>query len=305
MDSPYTIKQVLTDTNLLQAWYKVRANDGCAGIDRESLSDFESGLMSSLALLRDEVIYETYRPRPLLRVHIPKKHSPATRPLSIPTVRDRVLQTAVTRVLTPLFEEEFEECSFAYRQGRSVNMAVQRVEQLRDQGYVWVVDADITSFFDEINHQVLLREVRELVKDQAVLHLIEFWLAAVVIDGPQRFRLTKGVPQGSPISPLLANLYLDQLDEAALDENLRLIRFADDFLILCRHKQEADKALAFTAEVLQSLRLKLHEKKTRVVDFRHGFRFLGVEFVRSLAIKAKYPDMQPIGSGDRTTRADP
>ncbi len=135
MDSPYTIKQVLTDSNLLQAWYKVRANDGCAGIDRETLSDFESGLMSSLALLRDEVIYETYRPRPLLRVHIPKKHSPATRPLSIPTVRDRVLQTAVTRILTPLFEEEFEECSYAYRQGRSVNMAVQRVEQLRDQGF--------------------------------------------------------------------------------------------------------------------------------------------------------------------------
>lgn len=153
-----------------------------------------------------------------------------------------------------------------------------------------MVDADISSFFDEINHQVLVREVKKLVKDPAILHLIELWLAAVVIDGPQRFRLIKGVPQGSPVSPLLANLYLDQLDEAALDEHLRLIRFADDFLILCRHKQDADKALDFTAEVLESLRLKLHERKTRVVDFRHGFRFLGVEFVRSLAIKAKYPD---------------
>jgi CRISPR-associated protein Cas1 len=155
-----------------------------------------------------------------------------------------------------------------------------------------VVDADITSFFDEINHQVLLREVKQLLTDQAILHLVRLWLAAVVIDGPQRFRLLRGVPQGSPISPLLANLYLDQLDEAALNENLRLIRFADDFLILCRHKQEADKALEFTAQVLESLRLQLHDKKTRVVDFRHGFRFLGVEFVRSLAIKAKYPEIE-------------
>ncbi len=287
-----TVKQVLTDSNLLQAWYKVRANQGCAGIDRESLSDFESGLMSSLALLRDEVIYDTYRPRPLFRIHVPKKNSPGTRPLSIPTVRDRVLQTAVTRVLTPLFEAEFEECSFAYRPGRSVNMALQRVEQLRDQGFVWVVDADISSFFDEIDHQVLLREVKKLVEDQAILHLIECWLVAVVVDGPQRFRLHKGVPQGSPLSPLLANLYLDQLDEAVLDENLRLIRFADDFLILCRKKERAEQALQFTAEVLESLRLKLHKKKTRVVDFKQGFRFLGVEFVRSLAIKAKYPAAQ-------------
>ncbi len=287
-----TIQQVLTDSNLLQAWYKVRANKGCAGIDRETLADFESGLMSSLALLRDEVIYETYRPRPLFRIHVPKKNNPGLRTLSIPTVRDRVLQTALARVLTPLFEAEFEECSYAYRKGRSVNMALQRVEQLRDNGYSWVVDCDISSFFDEIDHQVLLREVKKLVTDQAIIHLIGLWLSALVVDGPQRFRLHKGVPQGSPISPLLANLYLDQLDEAMLDENLRMIRFADDFLILCRKKESADKALQFTAEVLESLRLKLHEQKTRVVDFKGGFRFLGVEFVRSLAIKARYPEYQ-------------
>lgn len=284
-----TIEQVLTDHNLLQAWYKVRANKGCAGIDRETIADFESHLMAGLALLRDEVLYETYRPRPLFRIHVSKKNGHGLRSLSIPTVRDRVLQTAVALVLTPLFEAGFEECSYAYRPGRSVDMAVRRVERLRDQGFVWVVDADIHSFFDEIEHSRLLAEVEMLVRDDALLRLIRLWLDAEVVDGRHRFRLHKGVPQGSPLSPLLANLYLDQLDEAMLDKNLRLVRFADDFLILCRRKKGADKALEFTAEVLKSLRLQLNPAKTRIVDFNRGFRFLGVEFVRSLAIKAKYP----------------
>ncbi len=157
--------------------------------------------------------------------------------------------------------------------------------------------------FDEIDHSRLLAEVEMLVTDPAILRLIRMWLAADVVDGKQRFRLHKGVPQGSPLSPLLANLYLDQLDEAMLDQDLRLVRFADDFLILCRHKKGADKALEFTADVLESLRLQLNPAKTQVVDFNHGFRFLGVEFVRSLAIKAKYPAAVPI-SFDLQTLAE-
>jgi len=164
-----SIEQVLADNNLLQAWYKVRANKGCAGIDRESIEDFGARLMANLALLRDEVIYETYRPRPLFRIHVPKKSGHGLRSLSIPTVRDRVLHTAVALILTPVFEAEFEDCSYAYRPGRSVNMAVQRVERLRDQGFVWVVDADISSFFDEIDHKHLLAEVEKRVHDPAVL----------------------------------------------------------------------------------------------------------------------------------------
>ena len=284
-----TIDRVLADANLLQAWYRVRANKGCAGIDRETINDFERRLMSNLALLRDEVIYNTYRPRPLWRVHVPKKSGRGLRGLSIPTVRDRVLHTAVALVLTPLFEAEFEEYSYAYRPGRSVDMAVRRVERLRDEGFVWVVDADIHSCFDEIDHTRLLAEIQKLVSDQEILYLIRLWLTAEVVDGKKRFRMHKGVPQGSPLSPLLANLFLDRLDEAMLDENLRLVRFADDFLILCRQKKGADKALEFTADLLDSLRLKLNREKTRIVDFDQGFRFLGVEFIRSLAIKAKYP----------------
>jgi len=179
-----TIEQVLADNNLLQAWYKVRANQGCAGVDHVGIQDFERKLFSKLALLKDEVIYATYRPLPLLRVHVPKK-SGGLRALSIPAVRDRVLQTAVTLILTPIFDAEFEECSYAYRQGRSVDMAVKRIEQLRDQGFVWVVDADIHSYFDEIDHLRLLALIRKLVTDPVILNLIRLWLKAVVVDGKQ------------------------------------------------------------------------------------------------------------------------
>ncbi len=291
-----SIEQIISDSNLLQAWYKVRANNGCAGIDRETIPDFERRLMANLALLRDEVIYQTYRPRPLFRIHVPKKNGNGLRSLSIPTVRDRVLHTAVAIALTPLFEAEFEECSYAYRKGRSVDMAVRRVAGLRDRGFTWVVDADIHSFFDEIDHGQLLNMVRNLVTDAEIVALISLWLRADVVDMTEnyRYQLQKGVPQGSPLSPLLANLYLDQLDEAMLENDLRLVRFADDFLILCRHKSGADKALRFTAEVLESLSLEINREKTRVVDFRQGFRFLGVEFVRSLILKTKYPEVAPI-----------
>jgi group II intron reverse transcriptase/maturase len=195
MDNSVTITQVISDSNLLQAWYKVKANDGCAGVDGVSLADFERNLFSKLALLKDEVVYETYCPKPLLRVYVPKK-SGGLRPLSIPSVRDRVLQTAVALVITPLFEAEFEECSFAYRQGRSVQMAVEQVERLRDLGFVWVVDADIKSYFDEIDHNRLLPEVATLVHDKVILSLIKKWLNAVVRDGKRTEYLKRGVPQG-------------------------------------------------------------------------------------------------------------
>ncbi len=289
----FSLDQVLSDTNLYGAWLKVKDNHGCAGIDGESILDFENNLTLNLDTLCNEVRYETYRPAPLLRIEVPKK-SGGMRPLSIPSVRDRILQTAVTRILIPLFEAEFEACSFAYRAGRSVAQAVSRVNHLREQGYLWVVDADITRFFDEIDHNLLMAEVKKLVSDEAILKLIHLWLKADIIDGKQRFTLHKGVPQGSPISPLLANLYLDHLDEVLLKNNQRLVRFADDFLVLCKDQSQAEKALELTEKVLKSLRLNINKEKTRVVDFNHGFRFLGVQFVRSLAIQAKYPEELPL-----------
>ncbi len=280
------LSDVLTDFNLQQAWSKVYENQGCSGVDWQTLSAFAERLWQNLDTLRNEVHYETYRPQPLLRVEVDKP-SGGKRRLSIPTVRDRILQTAVTLVVEPLFEAEFEDCSFAYRKGRSVQQAVERVQLLQRQGYHWVVDADIESFFDNIDHSLLIAEVSKLITDAGILKLIHQWLQSTVIVDNQPFVLHKGVPQGSPIAPLLSNLYLHHLDETLLDDNQCLVRFADDFLILCKSQDHAEQALELTDNVLNQLRLKLNTRKTQIVHFNEGFRFLGVQFIRSLAIKTE------------------
>jgi CRISPR-associated protein Cas1 len=280
----FDLDHVLTDANLYAAWDRVAENKGCAGADRQSIEDFELDLSQNLAKLCQEVLDGIYRPIPLLRVLVPKGAG-GSRLLSIPSVRDRVLQTAVALVITPVFEAEFEDCSFAYRKGRSVDQAVRRVIQLREQGFCWLVDCDIQAFFDEIDHSILIEEVIKIVQDPGILKLIRLWLDTEVVDGNDRIKIEKGVPQGSPISPLLSNLYLDHLDEALLDNNLRMVRFADDFLVLCKSRDRARDALELTEEVLGGLRLRINADKTRIVDFNSGFRFLGVQFIRSLAFR--------------------
>lgn len=284
------LTDILFDTNLYNAWIKVQENAGCAGIDNVKLTDFSSSLWRNLETLAQEVRHGSYRPKPLLRVEI-DKNTGGTRPLSIPVVRDRVLQTATALVLTPLFEEEFEDISYAYRKGRSVNQAIARIEQLRNQGYLWVVDADIHRFFDQVDHVLLIQQIAQLVDDQAILDLIQLWLKATIVDNKQRYQLKKGLPQGSPISPMLANLFLDRLDETLLDKQYKIIRYADDFVILCQSEKQAKRALQLSGDVLEQLRLCFNETKTSITHFNHGFRFLGVEFIRSLAIKSK-PDIK-------------
>ena len=286
MSAP-TLNDILTDANLLAGWAKVRENKGGPGVGGETIEQFEKRLMRNLALLRSEVAYDTYRPLPLLRVSIPKK-SGGERPLSIPAVRDRVLQSAAAIVLTPLFEAEFEDVSFAYRRGRSVGKAAARVVALREAGYRWVVDADIHAFFDEVNHRRLMAEVERLVEDDDIRRLIGLWLRAEVQQGKHRWRLKQGVPQGSPLSPMLANLYLDHLDEALLGKGRKLVRYADDFLVLCKSRKAAEDALELTKDVLNTLHLEINESKTRIVDFNQGFRFLGVQFIRSLAFRPEH-----------------
>ena len=281
------LADVISLNTMYAAWEKVRANDGVGGVDGISLDDFAANLRINLDTLANEATYNTYRPHPLLRVEVEKK-SGGTRPLSIPVIRDRVLQTAVAIVLTPVFEAEFEDISFAYRKGHSVDQAVAHIELLHNQGYQWVVDVDIQTFFDQVDHKLLMRQVQTLVEDKAILRLIRQWLKATVVDGKERYRLTRGVPQGSPISPMLANLYLDQLDEVLLDNQFQLIRYADDFVILCKSQNQAERALQLTGEVLEKLRLCFNQRKTGITHFNRGFRFLGVEFIRSLAIKSKY-----------------
>ena len=280
MNSPATslLPKLAEATNLTSAWERVRDNQGCAGVDGISIQDFEQWLNNNLSLLVKELLRESYRPLPLLKILVDKGNG-ESRALSIPTVRDRVAQAAALNVLEPIFEAEFEECSFAYRKGRSVRQAVLTVREYYNQGYHWVLDADIDAFFDSVPHSQLLIKVERLVPDKKILRLIRNWVKAEVWNGHEVFRLTKGIPQGSVISPMLANLYLDELDEELLAHGLRLVRYADDFLVLCKDEAKAQQAVRLTEAVLKRMELELDEAD--IVHFDQGFRFLGVIFCHS------------------------
>ncbi|MBI3248482.1 MAG: group II intron reverse transcriptase/maturase [Deltaproteobacteria bacterium] len=276
----------VTDSqNLLAAWEKVEENAGGPGVDGISVEVFGLLLDEELARLQNELQNRTYRPQPLLRVSIAKPQG-GLRTLAIPTVRDRVAQTAAAQIVTPRLETEFEEVSFGYRRGRSVDQALFKVRQYRDEGYQWVVDADLDAFFDNVDWSLLLARLQQSLPDPDFLQLVERWLRAEIRDGAKTVIPTKGIPQGGPISPVLANLYLDRFDEAMMRHGYKFVRFADDFVILCKGKPEAERALQLAESLLGDLRLALKPEKTRLTHFNEGFRYLGTLFVRTLDMPA-------------------
>ena len=286
----------ITSLDMLQrGWTRVWRNGGAAGGDRVSVERFAFNVMARLARLRSEVRRGAYRPGPVREVMIPKRSGRGLRRLSIPCVADRVLQTAAAMVLTPLFDEEFEPASFGYRPGRGVRQAVAQVARARREGFTWVVDADIEDYFDSIPHDGLMARWAESVGPGPLTELVWTWLTHAAPEG-------RGVAQGSPISPLLANLYLDRLDEALHGRDMRLVRFADDFVVLCRGEQDAQAVLKRVEQVLAGLGLRLNREKTRIVDFERGFRFLGHMFVRSLALKVAREEEPPENAAERLLR---
>ncbi len=265
--------------SLSTAFLQVKENQGCAGVDGVTIEEFESDLPRNLSILENELKHKTYSPFPLLKILVDKGNGEG-RGLCIPTVKDRVAQTAVLHVIEPALEKEFEECSFAFRKGRSVRQAVYKIKAYYEAGYKWVVDADIDAYFDTVDHELLLQKVKKYISDEDIVRLIESWIKAEVWDGNDLTVMNKGIPQGSPVSPILANLFLDELDEAMLKNGEKYVRFADDFLILCKSPEKAGKSLKVTNEILDKLLLKLDESD--VVSFDQGFKYLGVTFVRSL-----------------------
>lgn len=270
-------------SSLYRAWDRVEENHGCAGVDGVTVEKYAGSLEENIGKLQKALLTGKYSPLPLLRFYVDKPDG-GKRSISVPAVRDRVAQTAAALILEPLFEAEFEEPSYAYRKGRSYLQAIQKVKQHYEQGYRWVVDADIDAFFDEVNHGILIARLTSLIKDPEVMKLVIQWIKAKIYDGKALRSLDRGIPQGSPISPLFANLYLDPLDETMLKQGQRIVRFADDFLILCKDKQDAEEALELTEHTLSQLDLKLDDD-TELTHFDRGFKYLGATFLKSIILQ--------------------
>jgi len=267
---------------LLGAWSVIR-NDGAAGVDAQSCAQLEAHLKESVGELARLLKTERYQPRPVKRVWIDKLGSSEKRPLGIPTVRDRVVQTTLTYVLEPIFERDFAEHSYGFRPGRNAQQAIVRVEALLGQGQVWVVDADLKGYFDSIPQDKLLAAVGRKIADGRILRLLEKYLQEGVMESAKEWQPTEqGTPQGAVISPLLANIYLDPLDHQMARSGRDMIRYADDFIILCRSQAEAQEALAEVAAWVKEAGLVLHPSKTRIVDASRpgGVDFLGWHFER-------------------------
>jgi RNA-directed DNA polymerase len=274
------IDKVYRAETLKVAWQKVAANGGAAGVDGQSVKQFAARAEMYLKELSIALERGTYRPMPVRRVEIAKgggKH----RPLGIPVVKDRIVQRALKSVLEPIFEREFLGMSYGFRPGRGCKDALREVERWLKEGYTFVVDADLRSYFDTIPHARLMERVKEHVSDGRVVELIEAFLQQDIIKDMERWTPTGGTPQGAVISPLLANIYLHALDCQMKQKGYRMVRYADDFVVLCRNAEQAQAALAEVTAWVEANGLSLNAEKTHVGDCRQegqGFEFLGYRF---------------------------
>jgi RNA-directed DNA polymerase len=274
------IDKVYRAETLRAAWQKVKANAGAAGVDGQSVERFAARAELYLEELGTALKRGTYRPQPVRRVEIPKGGG-KVRPLGIPVVKDRIVQTALKFVLEPIFEREFLKMSYGFRPGRGCKDALREVEELLREGYSFVVDADLKSYFDTIPHARLLERVEEKVSDGRVLELIEAFLKQDIVKEMERWTPTGGTPQGAVISPLLANLYLHPLDCHMKQKGYRMVRYADDFVVLCQTAETAQAALKEVRSWVEQNGLSLNVDKTHVGDCRQpgqGFEFLGYRF---------------------------
>ena len=277
------------------AWDKVRLNDGCAGGDNLTIQMFQPGAARRLTAIASDLKSGAYQPGPYRILDIAKKKG-GHRRLLIPSLADRVVHTGLAQVLSPVLEPHFEESSYAYRPGRSVKQAVQAIERWRNAGFWHVIEADIVGFFDAIRHDLLLTKLETALEDlPGAVEITDLIALVLEHQALQTGIMGRGVAQGSPLSPLLANLYLDAVDEALDGKGVRLVRFADDFVILCKKRPDAQKALNDAEEALHGHGLELHQSGTRIVDFDRGFEFPGHLFVRSFAFQqVSDPDEDPI-----------
>jgi RNA-directed DNA polymerase len=287
--------------NLRSAFEQVKRNRGGAGVDHQTIEEFEKHVDHNLDRLHRSLKEGTYQPQAIKRTWIPKPGSKEMRPLGIPTVRDRVAQTALRNVLEPIFERDFAEHSYGFRPGRGCKDALRQVQGLLDAGYHYVVDADLKSYFDTIPHERLMQCVERRIADGSVLKLLRAYLEQRILDTASSWTPEGGTPQGAVISPLLSNIYLDELDHLMADGEVCMVRYADDFVILCRTEEQAQAALERVWEWTAQAGLTLHPEKTHIVDAtqKGGFEFLGYHFERGM----KWPRKKSMKKLKDTIRA--
>jgi RNA-directed DNA polymerase len=259
-----TVEDVVSSENMQQAWQRVKANKGAAGIDDMSITDYPDFARANWADIKASLLDGTYEPAPVKRVEIPKD-SGGTRPLGIPTVSDRVIQQAITQVLVPTFDPHFSESSYGYRPGRSALQAVKKVVELINQGYRYSVDIDLAKFFDNVDWDVLMNRVGRRVKDKGILKLIGKYLRAGVVVNGRLHQTSKGVPQGGPLSPLLSNILLDDLDKELEKRGHQFCRYADDVIILVKSRRAGERVMrSITSFLEKNLKVQVNRDKSKV-----------------------------------------
>lgn len=279
-DKWYTLYgHLLSFNRLKEAFRKVKKNGGAPGTDGQTIAEFEENLIENLEEIKEELKEKNYQPSPVKRVYIDKGNG-EKRPLGIPTVKDRVVQQVLKEVIEPVFEPEFLDCSYGFRPDKSAHMAIKKVEEYLKDGNVWVVDADIKSYFDTIDHKLLIDAVADKISDGSILNLIGLFLEAEIKDGEGLVIPEMGTPQGGVISPLLANIYLHEFDKEMTERGHKLVRYADDWIILKRTMMAGRRIMSGAKEFLkEELELKMHPKKSKLIDARQeSFEFLGYYF---------------------------
>lgn len=291
--------QIISYPSLLYGYYRVKESDGAAGVDGVTIDDYDENLQTNINRLKYELDSGKYQPLPLLAFEkktkpewksSQKRRENKIRLLTIPAVRDRVIQASVLNILEPIIDSELENESFAYRKGFSREGAARRINNLFNRGYCWLLDADIRKFFDTVDHTILFTRLASILNDNDCIELIKKWIKAEYILNGKKVKQTVGLPLGLVISPILANLYLDKFDEEIAKRGLHLVRFADDFVILTKSKSEAADALKLTQELLAEIKLELNAEKTSITSFNDGFKYLGYLFLNTLIIPAGAKD---------------
>jgi RNA-directed DNA polymerase len=274
------IDKVYSELNLYTAARQVCGKSTAAGVDQQTADEFERHIIVETRRLSEQIRGSTYQPQAAKRVWIPKPGTPsAHRPLAIPTIRDRVVQKALVNVLEPILDHTFHDRSCGFRHGRSCHDALRIVEQKLSEGYVYVVDADLKAYFDTIPKDRLLTILKRSISDRRMLHLIQLFLEQEILEELRTWTPETGVPQGAVLSPVLANAYLNPLDHLMAEDGFEMVRYADDFVILCRSEFEAEVALQTVREWVEQAGLTLHPTKTKIVDSRiESFQFLGYSF---------------------------